>query len=52
MIEKLKAAHDELMQIHIQASDSVRVANALVAIEQVIQELEEQTNDRETESDS
>ena len=40
-IEKLKMAHDELANMTIPAIQSLHMANALVAIEQVIKELEE-----------
>ena len=49
MKEKLINAHNELQQIFVRGIDSVHMANALVAIEQVIQELdkpvEEKTED-------
>ena len=40
-IEKLKMAHDELANMTIPAIQSLHMANALVAIEQVIKELED-----------
>lgn len=43
MKDKLINAHNELQQIFVRGIDSVHMANALVAIEQVIQELDTPT---------
>nr|MBQ4455632.1 hypothetical protein [Clostridia bacterium] len=45
MKEKLIQAHNELQQIFVRGIDSVHMANALVVLEQVIKELEEEKSE-------
>lgn len=49
MKEKLINAHNELQQIFVRGIDSVHMANALVAIEQVINELDKPAETEEKE---
>ena len=42
VIQRLKAAHDELAKMTIPAIESVHMGSALITIEQVIQELEKE----------
>lgn len=51
MKEKLINAHNELQQIFVRGIDSVHMANALVAIEQVIQEMDKPAKTEEPKED-
>lgn len=51
MKDKLINAHNELQQIFVRGIDSVHMANALVAIEQVIQEMDKSAKTEEPKED-
>lgn len=51
MKDKLINAHNELQQIFVRGIDSVHMANALVAIEQVIQEMDKPAKTEEPKED-
>lgn len=51
MKEKLVNIHNELQQIFVRGIDSVHMANALIAIEQVIQELDKPAEEEKPKED-